>query len=222
MLTRGGHERAIVFDLDDTLYPERAYAFSGFDSVAAAFAERLSADFDVSARMRELFDTPDRHRVFNAIAAQCNAPESIVAEMIDHFRHHAPRIQLHSDAEAALTRLRPSCKLGVISDGYSIVQHAKIDALDVRQRVDAVIVTDDYGRAFWKPHPRAFEEMAALLGVEHRHCAYVADNPAKDFVAPNALGWRTVFIERPDGVHAKNPPADSGAARETIMSLDAL
>ena len=33
--------RAVVFDLDDTLYPEREYAFSGFAAVATAFQDRL-------------------------------------------------------------------------------------------------------------------------------------------------------------------------------------
>ena len=33
-------------------------------------------------------------------------------------------------------------------------------------------------------------------------CVYVADNPTKDFAAPRALGWHTVRIRRPGGLHA--------------------
>lgn len=218
-----GDERAIVFDLDDTLYPEREYAFSGFDAVAIAFGERLAATFDLAARMRELFDTPDRNRVFNVIIELCGASDdSLVREMIDVFRNHQPRIQLHADADAALTRLRPQYKLGIITDGYAVTQNAKLDALGVRERVDTVIVTDAWGREFWKPHPRAFEEMSARLGVKPEHCTYVADNPAKDFVAPNALGWQSVLVTRADAVHTANPVAAGGAAGRTITTLDAL
>ncbi len=219
-----GHERAIIFDLDDTLYPEREYAFSGFDAVADAFGEQLSAPFDLAARMRELFDTADRHRVFNVIIKQCVASDhgALLERMIEAFRNHQPRIQLHADADAALTRLRAQYKLGIITDGYAVTQNAKLDALGVRERVDTVIVTDAWGRAFWKPHPRAFEEMSVRLGVDPEHCTYVADNPAKDFVAPNALGWHSVLIARADAVHIANPVADGGAAGRMIATLHAL
>ncbi len=216
--------RAIIFDLDDTLYPERAYAFSGFDAVAAAFGTRLGADFDLSRRMRELFETPDRPRLFDVIAKECHAAdaEKLVSQMTEVFRSHAPNIHLRPDADAALSRLRPSHKLGLITDGFAVAQYAKIKALHLRSRLDKLIVTDDWGREFWKPHPRAFQEMALHFDLEPERCTYVADNPSKDFPAPNALGWRTVFIKRPDGIHAGNPACEQGAPHEIITTLDEL
>lgn len=215
--------KAIIFDLDDTLFAERDYAFSGFDAVAAAFGERLKAGVDLPARMRELFDSPLRSRVFNTIAAECGGDvEAIVPAMIDAFRRHAPRIALLPDAEAVLTKTRSTHRLGVITDGYSIAQHAKIDALGLRSRVDEIIVTDDWGREFWKPHPRAFEETASRLGVPPSACTYVADNPAKDFIAPLALGWQTVQVRRPGGTYTDQPAAPHGAPHRTIDSLHLL
>ncbi|MCH7527275.1 MAG: HAD family hydrolase [Planctomycetes bacterium] len=215
---------AIVFDLDDTLYPEREYAFSGYEAVASAFGDVLKGLFDAARRLRQLFDTPDRGRVFNVVLAELNVadPEPIVRRMIETFRNHKPRINLHPDADAALARFRPRYKLGVISDGYSTAQHAKIEALSIRSRVDEIIVTDDWGREFWKPHPRAFEEIARRLKVTPPNCAYVSDNPAKDFIAPNALGWKTVFVNRPDGVHTQNAPPQGGEPQRTIATLDEL
>ena len=66
------------------------------------------------------------------------------------------------------------------------------------------------GRDFWKPSPRGFEKIGELLDVPHERCAYVGDNPAKDFVAPNALGWRTVQYVRAGQVHGENPPPEGG------------
>ena len=216
--------RAIVFDLDDTLYPERQFAFSGYRAVAGAFADRLRASFDLVAYMRELFDSPDRGRVFNVVVDRAGADnaESLVAEMIATFRSHKPQISLHSDADAALTRLRDRCRLGLISDGPLEMQGNKVDALDLRPRLDEIILTDTWGREFWKPHPRAFEEMSQRLDVAPQACTYVADNPAKDFVAPNALGWRTVFVKRPDGVYVDRPPAFGGVPQAVVETLDAL
>lgn len=216
--------RAVVFDLDDTLYPERDYAFSGFDAVAATFQEELGPADQIAARMRALFDTPERGRIFNTLIEDCGLPRSgeLIDSMIAAYRSHTPRIALHPDADAALLRLHPRYKLGLITDGYSVTQYAKIDALNLGPRLEAVIITDDWGREFWKPHPRAFEEMSRRLDVPPEACIYVADNPAKDFIAPNALGWQTVFIKRADGVHSNNPPVAGGTARAIIDTLDAL
>jgi len=217
--------RAIVFDLDDTLYPEWAFTFSGYQAVARAFAERLGARMDeLVARMRELFDTPDRGRVFDVVIAELEVAnaESLVPKMIETFRSHKPAIQLHPDADVALTRLHGQYSLGLLTDGPLLMQRSKIEALGLQPRFNEIILTDQWGREHWKPHPKAFQEMSARLGVPHAACTYVADNPAKDFLAPNVLGWRTVFVRRPDGIYRDKEPPAGGAAQITIQTLDAL
>jgi putative hydrolase of the HAD superfamily len=219
-------QQAIVFDLDDTLYPERQFVFSGYRAVADAFSRRLDASFDLMTRMGELFDTPDRSRVFNVIVGEAGVPpadaDALVAEMIATYRSHRPQIQLHPDADTALTRLRGRFRLGLISDGPLEMQNNKIDALGLRSRFDEIILTDKWGSQYWKPHPRAFEEMARRLAVPPQCCLYVADNPAKDFVAPNALGWRTLWIKRPGSLYADRPAPNNGAPHATIDTLNAL
>lgn len=51
-------------------------------------------------------------------------------------------------------------------------------------------------------------------------CAYVPDNPAKDFVAPHRLGWRTVRVRRMGSLRANAPSGDDIDAE--ITSLDDL
>ncbi len=49
--------RAVVFDLDDTLYPERAYVLSGFHAVAAWAEEQLKIPRRLGfAELRQLFE----------------------------------------------------------------------------------------------------------------------------------------------------------------------
>jgi putative hydrolase of the HAD superfamily len=215
---------AVIFDLDDTLYSERAYAFSGFAAVAAAFEDVLGDPAEAAARMKALFDTEHRPRVFNALLAERGRPEDdeLVARMIQAYRRHIPRIELYPDADAALRRLRSACKLGLISDGRMVTQALKLKALGLQARLDKTIVTSELGPGYEKPHPRAFEWMAESLGVDHARCAYVADNAAKDFIAPNALGWTTVQIVRPDGIYRDASPADAGTPRYTLDKLDDL
>jgi putative hydrolase of the HAD superfamily len=216
--------QAIIFDLDDTLYPERDFAFSGFAAVAAAFAERLGDPAQAAARMRQLFDTEDRPRVFNVLLAERGLPhdEGLIRSMIETYRTHRPTITLHSDADAALTRLKGKCKLGLISDGPPVTQWNKISALGLRDRLDEIIITSELGPDRAKPHPAAFELIAERFSAPSAACLYVADNPAKDFLAPNALGWTSVQILRSEGVYCDVVPAANGAPGHTIETLNDL
>ena len=216
--------QAIIFDLDDTLYLERAYAFSGFRAAAAAFVDVFGDPERATRTMCQLFDTEHRPRVFDEMCRRTglSGDERLIARMIETYRNHKPAIELCADADAALKRLRGRCKLGVISDGFLAAQSAKIDALGLRGRVDEIILTDDLGREFWKPHPRAFELMTERLNVAPEQCVYVADNPAKDFIAPRALGWRAIRIVRPEGVYRDRPAAENGAPHHVITTLDDL
>jgi len=216
--------RAIIFDLDDTLYLERDYAFSGFRAVAHTYSHLLGNPQNSLNTMRALFDSPHRHRVFNQLLQDISVEHDLqlIQKMVATFRKHTPDIQLLPDASSALSRLAATYKLGLITDGPAQVQHAKIDALKLATRIDKIIVTGELEPGAEKPSPRSFEMIAGALEVHHGECVYVADNPAKDFIAPNALGWKTVRIIRPLGVYKNVCPAKDGEAKHTISSLDEL
>jgi len=215
---------AVVFDLDDTLYPEMSYAFSGFRAVARRIENEFKPTFDVEARMRSLFDSPNRGQVFNTILQELGITDSAsrVDALVRLFREHPPEIELFDDAKYVLNRLAGRYRLGLISDGYLVTQQAKVRALGLESRIDEIILTDQWGRQYWKPHERAYLEMSKRLAVPHDSCVFVGDNRAKDFVAPNRLGWVTVSIDRPGGVYLDASVPPGGAPQHVIESLNAL
>ncbi len=215
-------DRAVIFDLDDTLYLERDYALSGYQFVSERFRDRLGGDATRAvAAMQYSLEHGDRRHVFDDSLRSLGLPADagLIHELADAYRRHAPRIRLADDAAAALRRLRNVARLGIITDGPAHQQKKKIDALGVAPLVDMVILTDELGPGFAKPHARAFESMADRLGAAPACCTYVADNPAKDFIAPNRLGWTTIQILRPGGIHANAPVALGGAPQRVITSL---
>ena len=218
--------RAVVFDLDDTLYPERGFAFSGFDAVARAFAECWGDPAAAAARMCWHFDHGQRGRVFDALLAEHGVPtdraRELVSRMIEVYRAHTPAIMLLPEADAVLTALRGRVRLGLITDGPAGMQRNKVGALGLRTRFDHIILTDELGPGMGKPNPAAFERMAIALGVGPRDCVYVADNRAKDFVACNRLGWRSVLVHRAEGVYASAVAPDGGEPELVIGDLQDL
>ena len=216
--------RAVVFDLDDTLYPEREFAFGGLEAVARWLTQRMACPFDPARRMRELFDTEHRPRVFDQLLRELGAgpTRSWIEQMVECYRNHQPRIALYPDAEEALTRWSGRFCLALISDGPLPVQRSKVQALNLESRLDRIILTDAWGLEYWKPHPRAFREIEAVWGVRGNACVYVADNPGKDFLAPRQLGWQTVQVIRPGAVHADAIPPPGGQADRVVSSLSDL
>ena len=216
--------RLIVFDLDDTLYPERDYVQSGFEAVARAFDAELQPTFDLATQMKQAFESGDRSRVFDSILTDLHRPHdpTLIQRMVEVYRNHQPRIRLFADADAALDRLASCFKLALLSDGYLAAQRPKVDALGLAQRLDSIVLTDELGRDYWKPDPRAFQRLAADLELSGPQCAYVADNSSKDFVAPNQLGWRSVMVRRSGALYANLPAPAGGQPQVVIDSLDRL
>lgn len=198
----------IVLDMDDTLYLERDYARSGFAAVGALLGE---PDFVV--RAMALLDAGGRGDIFDRLAP---SPDRVGA-MIAAYRTHQPEIALAPDAARLLARLKVAA---LITDGSEATQRNKITALGLG-RLDPVIVTDALGLGFRKPHPRAFEVVMQRHPLAASEFIYIGDNPAKDFLAPRRLGWRSLRIRRPGGLHEHAEPASPEHAPDAeIASLD--
>lgn len=174
--------------------------------------------------MRELFLGGQRRRVFDCLLMELRLPEphKLLPEMIQCYRTHLPTIELHEDARTALQAWRGQWRLGLISDGPLVMQERKIEALGLRDLLDEIILTDQWGADYWKPHARAFKVMENRLGVSGSAVVYLADNCAKDFVAPRLLGWRTVQVLRTGGLYCDSPSPAGGEPEAQVTSLTEL
>lgn len=215
----------VVFDLDDTLYPERQWALSGFRASERWAKEALGLD-NLAADMTRLLDEGHRGRIFDMVLAERlgKAEPQTVKALVDAYRANEPELQLFDDAQWVLDHLEPHMSLGLVTDGETDLQSKKIATLGIAPRFRSLVITGSLGanREFWKPHPKPFETVAEGLPKDERRLVYVGDNPSKDFVSPNAMGWLTVQIVRPGGIHDGVPTAEGGAPHYQIKSLREL
>ncbi len=209
------HElQAIVFDLDDTLYPEHAYVRSGMHAVAVWAHERFGCDATrTTVELMELVARDGSGRVFNNWLRQHgldeDAPDTDVSVrvMVDVYRSHSPSISLHPGVAELLERLRRSFSLGIVTDGYLETQQSKVAALGLERLVDAIVCSDALGREYWKPSVRPYREVLARLDVAPNRSVYVGDNPHKDFRGARTLGMATVRVRYRDSLHSADEPA---------------
>lgn len=194
--------RCVVFDVDDTLYLERDYVRSGFEAVSAwALAEFGLVDF--ADRAWRLFEAGARRTIFDQVLCECGTvvAADAVLRMREVYRNHAPQITCLPDAAETLARLPAAVRTAIVTDGPPQSQHAKVEALELKASMDSIVLTGELGEGYGKPHPRGFLLVQQRTLVEAREMVYVADNPAKDFIAPKNLGWLTVRIRRIGGLH---------------------
>lgn len=215
----------VVFDLDDTLYPERQFALCGFRACGEWAKTEFGVD-GVGEEMTRLLDTGMLGKLFKLVLethVPDHRPEHLIA-LREAYRGAAAELSLFEDGAWALDHYGAKGPLGLITDGTHTVQRKKVAALAIEPRFHEIIYTDALGeeKAFAKPHPLAFERVAAAIGAPGDRFVYVGDNPVKDFVAPNAMGWTTVQIVRDGGIHDVTRVIDGGAPQHTIGSLSEL
>ena len=215
--------KAIVFDMDDTLYKEKDYVVSGFKAVDDWIKEDYKKIGFYNTAI-QLFDSGERKFVFNKALEKLNITydEKLISNLIEKYRLHKPDIQLLDEADWVLGNLTNNVKIGLISDGYLITQERKINALKLKERFHSIILTDKLGREYWKPSQLPYEKISKELQVPHQQCVYIGDNLSKDFITAKKLNWITVHINREDGIYRNLIVEQDYKAHYTIDNLRRL
>ncbi|WP_338425820.1 HAD family hydrolase [Sphingopyxis kveilinensis] len=223
-MDNAGHPFVLVCDLDDTLYLERDYVASGFEAVGGWAEKQLSLP-DFGRVAWQLFQTGHRERIFDVALQQLGVTgdSDLIQQMVSVYRGHKPAIAIRDDVQEFLHGAHGLGGLALVTDGFREAQENKIAALRLGELgFYPIVVTDVWGRDYWKPHPRAFRLIADAFEGKPRRFVYIADNAAKDFLAPNQLGWTTVQISRKGGLHNSGPPTPDHAPAMRIASFDQL
>ena len=215
----------VVFDLDDTLYSERQFAISGFRACERWLEQEHGVTEPVVEAMTRLLDDGHMRALFEIVLAERMPGHSphLIEPFIDVYRLHDPEIALYEDAAAALDHFEARAPIALITDGQHEVQSRKVRALGLESRFAHIVYTSALGgRSFSKPHPRAYEVVEERLGKPGDRYLYVGDNPAKDFVTPNARGWTSVQVLRPQRIHSRAKTVPGGEAHVVMSDLVGL
>ncbi|MGI9860921.1 HAD family hydrolase [Moorella naiadis] len=219
--------KVFIFDLDDTLYPEIEYVWSGFRAVSRMLADTEEMQDRIFNAMQELFKY-DKKKVFDRFIEGLLlhpekypeeliqkisrlAPKDIINEMILCYRLHNPQISLYEEVSCILERLKAiGIRLGLITDGFWEAQKRKVKSLGLEKWMELILYTDELGsdRKYWKPSPYAFRKALDYYSVEAGNVCYIGDNPAKDFIGPSSLGIKTAWIRRFEGLYKETKPEE--------------
>lgn len=206
--------RAVLFDLDDTLFDHRHGTHQALAALQVrypcfrgwtheAFAARHSQllerlHLDVLAGMLSVDEA--RIRRFGDLLAEAGEPEAaeLAAEAAAAYRAAylaAWRLVPGSNALLAALRSR-GLGIGVVTNNVVSEQTRKIDALGLRPFLDSVVISEAAGVT--KPDPRIFFLALAELSAEPAEAVMVGDSWTADVVGARAAGLRAVWFN-PEG-----------------------
>lgn len=182
----------LVFDLDDTLYKEIDFLKSAYLEIATYLSTKINEPATQLYEVLFLYYTQGQN-AFESLLKHYAIKDVSTTELVEMYRRHYPNIVLPPAHRTLLSDIKTMIfKVGLITDGRSIQQRHKLEALGLLHYFDNIIISEEFGSE--KPNLQNFLFFETTYGNDC-HYIYVGDNLLKDFIAPNALGWTTIGLQ---------------------------
>lgn len=196
--------KAVLFDLDDTLWPivpvlERAenLLHDWLAAHAPAVAGRYSIEMLRSRRQALMQAEPRyridlwglRHATLSEAFRQVGADVARVEQAMAVFSAARNAVTPFADVEPGLASLNARLAVGSISNGF-----ADLQAIGIAHHFRISIAAHSFGRA--KPDPQIFHAACAALGIQPQQAAYVGDDLTLDVQGAQDAGLRGVWMNR--------------------------
>jgi HAD superfamily hydrolase (TIGR01549 family) len=214
--------RAILFDLDDTLFDHRVCArtaltmlhegyevlrgrpFAEVERLHASFLEELhpkvtSGELPLEQARQERF-----RRLFAAVG---EAPDDrTIAEAAETYRRGYVRIRRAvTGAAVLLAAVKRLARIGIVSNNLLEEQRGKLRHCELDAYVDVLVVSEEAGVS--KPDPRIFQIALERLECRPEEVVMVGDSWAADVIGARAAGIKAIWFN-PD--RAPSPEPDAG------------
>lgn len=205
--------RAILFDLDDTLYDFRVYRTQRLHLALADVLARypsLERDELVRAAIVEgvyIEQMPDFLRRRGVVDEELIAGAQQIYQ-----RGWFEDIMMAEDAVDMFRALRSRFKLGLITNGPVRTQRPKIERFGLVDYMDVLIVSEEVGVA--KPDPAIFFLALEQLEVQPAEALFVGDSPEYDLLGAAAAGIPFIWMNpRGEPLPGDLPPPLATIAR---------
>jgi len=201
---------AVLFDLDGTL----AYRAAGLRRYAELFAEDFHDHLTAAGQgpyvHAQILAADDYGSMAQAQRLNATLPWRAPMDPALLHAHWANRFgeacTPFADVAAVIAALRArGIKLGLITNGGSAMQRAKIKALDLEAVLSVVAVSQELGVE--KPDPAIFRHALAALDCSPQKAWFVGDHPELDVRGAEGAGLIGFWVRTGVTVEADPPPS---------------
>ncbi len=193
--------KVIGFDLDNTLYNQELFEFEIFKQISMLVAKNFNIDGSKYLQaLITLYNSREKDYIFDKAVINLNYEllpqwdQFVVKNILPLYRSFVPKsIDLNENIETILNELKyKDYKLVMITNGNSSVQNNKIDALNIRQYFDLILISDSFEPKRRKPDTFMFEHTLKYFNIESKEMIFIGDDLIRD-KASELIGIK--FIE---------------------------
>jgi putative hydrolase of the HAD superfamily len=190
-----------LFDLDGTLYSRDQLVAGLLAEQYEEFSRELSHVDKQSfvARVVELDDHgyQPKEAVYDRVAKQYRLTDSLQNRLLEHFwSRYDAHCQLPADTLNTLEQLKQDGRrLGIITNGQTARQSAKIDALNIREYFNEILISESEGLK--KPHPEIFRRAITRIGCPVEETVFIGDHPVADIDGARSVGMAAIWKRVP-------------------------
>ena len=176
--------KAVLFDLDDTLYDRYALVRSVVTDQYDTFQHELCSlrKEDFVGRVIELDDRgyADKRVLYTTVVSEFGLAQGLIERLMENFwTSYDEKCELSDDTRFTLQTLRQNhMKLGVITNGSTERQQRKLDSLGVSSWFDVILISEAEGVR--KPDAEIFHRALARCGVNASEAIFIGDHPETD------------------------------------------
>jgi putative hydrolase of the HAD superfamily len=204
--------RALLFDLDDTLWPI-APVISNAEQVLftwiAAHAPKVAASYSIEMmrhhRMQLMQAQPKlaidlkalRHQALHEAFTNCGEDTGLVHSAMQVFNQARNQVEIYEDVAPCLPRLASVVTLGSLTNGA-----ADLEAIGLAHHFEISLAAHQIGKA--KPDPHVFLLACEALKLQAEQVAYVGDDLRLDVEGAQKAGLTGIWLNRQNTL----PPAE--------------
>lgn len=202
--------KAVLFDLDDTLYESASIYASGVQRAWECFCAETDKNWDfptfksayetARAYVKQLAPTsPTRHSRLTyfafLVSSTFGRPGADLALKLDRAYTTTYHNIDFGPARELLKKLQPHLKIAIVTNQTMDAQLHKLRALDpTSSLIDCMVTSEEVG--IEKPDASIFKECLRRLKVNPQEVLMVGDDWENDIIGACAVGIASVFLDR--------------------------
>ncbi len=221
--------KAVIFDLDDTLYDYETINQQAMEVVYQKFAQILEISLDEfkeafqwgkQETKRTMHDCASRHNriiyfqkaseylQINPIKYSLDMYETYWGYMLEHMTLFPGVLEMFEHLK------RDNIKIAVCTDLTAHIQHRKLKKLGIWKYIDVLVTSEEADAE--KPDKRMFELVIKKLHMHPQELVYVGDNFKKDIIGSKDAGILPIWF------NVKRDEKTCGAVFTEVKSFQEL
>ena len=193
--------KAVVFDLDHTLYDRYKTYVELMDSFTERFADRL-ADLPREELLERMMRSDKEglyyrewegifdHYIMEGVFKKPPTYDEFYAYLKDAY---PPCVVLFDDAVDTMKALHAmGLTTAILTNGEQDYQYLKIEHTELPPHMDFILASREVGAE--KPDPKPFRAICEKIGIQPEEAIFVGDNPLRDVDGSRRVGMTPVWM----------------------------